>query len=77
MKAITKPIFGTVIEIHNRVLKQTSAIYFFKVGIPDLGMTKMKCQNKRQNKTNFILSCSVKYAFVENVNRYIRRVLGS
>jgi hypothetical protein len=42
-------------EIH--VLKQTSAIYFFKTGIPDLGMMKMKCQNKRQNKTNFSLSC--------------------
>jgi hypothetical protein len=45
MKAITKPILGAVIEI--RVLKQTSAIYFFKVGIPDLNMTQMKCQNKR------------------------------
>jgi hypothetical protein len=32
--------------------KQTCAIYFFKVG-----MTKMKCQNKRQNNTNFNLSC--------------------
>jgi hypothetical protein len=39
------------------VLKQTSAIYFFKVGIYDLGMTKMKCQNKCQNKRNFSLSC--------------------
>jgi hypothetical protein len=34
MKAITKPILGTVIEIS--VLKQTCAIYFFKVGVPDL-----------------------------------------
>jgi hypothetical protein len=42
MKAITKPILGVVIEI--RVLKQTRAINFFKVGIPDLGTTKMKCQ---------------------------------
>jgi hypothetical protein len=42
MKAITKPILGVVIEI--RVLKHTRAIYFFKVGIPDLGTTKMKCQ---------------------------------
>jgi hypothetical protein len=47
MKGITKPIW---------VLKQTSAIYFFKIGIFDFGMTKMKCQNKRQNKTNFDLS---------------------
>jgi hypothetical protein len=54
MKAITNTILGAVIEI--RVLNQTSAIYFFKVGIPDLGMTKMKSQNKRQNKTNFNLS---------------------
>jgi hypothetical protein len=31
MKAITKPIiFGAVIEIRIRVLKQTSAIYFFQ-----------------------------------------------
>jgi hypothetical protein len=50
-KATTKSIFGAVIEI--RVLKQTSAIYFFKVGIPDLGMMKMKSENKFQNKTNF------------------------
>jgi hypothetical protein len=55
MKAITKPISRGVIEI--RVLKQTSAIYFFKVGIPDLGMTKMKCQNIGQNKANFNISC--------------------
>jgi hypothetical protein len=33
MKAITKPVLRAVIEI--RVAKQTSAIYFFKVGIPD------------------------------------------
>jgi hypothetical protein len=33
MKAVTKHILRAVIEI--RVLKQTSAIYFFKVGIPD------------------------------------------
>jgi hypothetical protein len=45
MRAITKPILGAVIEI--RVLKRTSAIYFFKGGIPDLGM---KCQNKPQTK---------------------------
>jgi hypothetical protein len=50
MKSITKPISRGVIEI--RVLKQTSAIYFFKVGIPDLGMAKIKCQNIGQNKTN-------------------------
>jgi hypothetical protein len=37
MKAITKPILGAVIEIC--VLKQTSAIYFFKVDIPDLAIT--------------------------------------
>jgi hypothetical protein len=55
MKAITKPILGAVIEMH--VFKQTSAIYFFMVGIPDLGMTKMKCQNKREKKMNFNLSC--------------------
>jgi hypothetical protein len=55
LKAITKPILDAVIE--NHVFKQTSAIYFFKVGIPDLDMTKMKCQNKRQKKTNFNLSC--------------------
>jgi hypothetical protein len=42
MKAITNSILGAVIEI--RVLNQTSAIYFFKVGIPDLRMTKMKSQ---------------------------------
>jgi hypothetical protein len=35
MKAITKPTLHAVIEI--RVLKQTSAIYFFKGAIPDLG----------------------------------------
>jgi hypothetical protein len=51
MKAITKPILGAVIEI--RVFKQTSAIYFFKVDIHELDMTKMKCQNK----TNFNLIC--------------------
>jgi hypothetical protein len=50
MKAITKRILGDVIEI--RVLKQSSAINFFNVG-----MTKIKCQNKRQNKINFNLSC--------------------
>jgi hypothetical protein len=50
MKAITTRILRAVIEIC--VSKQTSAIYFFKVG-----MTNMKCQNKRQNKTNFNLSC--------------------
>jgi hypothetical protein len=55
MKVITKPILSAVIEI--RVLKQTSAIYFFKVGILDLAMTKMKRQSKRQNKTNFNFSC--------------------
>jgi hypothetical protein len=55
MKAITKPILRVVIEI--RVLKQTSAIYFFKVGIPDLGMSKMKCENIGQNKANFNISC--------------------
>jgi hypothetical protein len=46
MKAITARILRAVIEIC--VSKQTSAIYFLKVG-----MTNMKCQNKRQNKTNF------------------------
>jgi hypothetical protein len=51
MKAITKPILPAVIKI--RVLKQTSAVDFFKVGISDHGMTKMKCQNK----TNFNISC--------------------
>jgi hypothetical protein len=44
MKAITKPILGVVIKI--RVLKQTRAIYFFKVGTRDLGTTKIKCQYK-------------------------------
>jgi hypothetical protein len=33
MKTVTKHILRAVIEI--RVLKQTSALYFFKVGIPD------------------------------------------
>jgi hypothetical protein len=47
MEAITKPILPAVIEI--RVLKQTSAVDFFKVGISDHGMTKMKCQNNCQN----------------------------
>jgi hypothetical protein len=46
-----KPILSAAIEI--RVLKQISAIYVFKVGIPALGMRKMKCQNK----TNFNVSC--------------------
>jgi hypothetical protein len=55
MKVITKPILSAVIEI--RVLKQTSAIYFFKVGILDLGMTKMKRQSKPENKMNFNFSC--------------------
>jgi hypothetical protein len=51
MKVITKPILSAVIEI--RVLKQTSAIYFFKVGILDLGMTKMKRQSKRRKQNEF------------------------
>jgi hypothetical protein len=69
MKAITKPISRGVIEI--RVLKQTSAIYFFKVGIPDLGMAKMKCQNIGQNKTNSNISCFVECTIVVNINPYI------
>jgi hypothetical protein len=56
MEAITKPILGAVI-CRNLRLEQTSAIYFSRLAIPDLGMTKMKCQNKGQNKTNFNLSC--------------------
>jgi hypothetical protein len=44
-KAITKRIFCVVIEI--RVLKETSAIYFFKVDIPDHSITKiMSKQNE-------------------------------
>jgi hypothetical protein len=44
-KAITKRIFCAVIEI--RVLKETSAIYFFKVDIPDHSITKiMSKQNE-------------------------------
>jgi hypothetical protein len=42
MKAITKPILGAVIEI--RVLKQTSAIYYFKVA---WRKRNVKNQNKR------------------------------
>jgi hypothetical protein len=43
----TTGILRAIIEIC--VSKQTSAIYFFEVG-----MTKMKCQNKRQNEMNLI-----------------------
>jgi hypothetical protein len=74
MKAITKPILGAVTE--TRVLKQIYATYFSNVGIPDLDMTKMKCQNKRQNKTNFNLSCfrGIYNCCNVNINRYRRLV---
>jgi hypothetical protein len=41
-------------------LKQTGAIYFFKVDISDLGMTKMKCQYKtpKQNEFNLRMNWS-------------------
>jgi hypothetical protein len=48
MKAITKPILGPVMRFETN----KCAFYFFKVGITDLGMTKVKCQNKRQDKRN-------------------------
>jgi hypothetical protein len=60
MKAITTSILGTVIEIC--VLRQTSAIYFFKVDISDLGMTP---------KLILIYVVSVEYTIVVNINRYI------
>jgi hypothetical protein len=59
----TLPLYESYYKTHfgcygiNSILKQTSTFYFFKVGILDLDMTKMRCQNKHENKTNFYLSC--------------------
>jgi hypothetical protein len=61
----TTGILRAIIEIC--VSKQTSAIYFFEVG-----MTKMKCQNKRQNEMNLIsVVVSVEYTIVANIKRVL------
>jgi hypothetical protein len=39
------------------VVGSVGTLSYTTVGTPDLGMTRMECQNKRRNKTNFNLSC--------------------
>jgi hypothetical protein len=43
--------------LRRAVVGSVGTLSYTTVGIPDLGMTRMECQNKRRNKTNFNLSC--------------------